>query len=288
MEPSAQIFLLETQHRDGGWGYAPGHAATVEATSAAVLALAPAEAATASLERAVAWLAAAQHNDGGWGLGADDPASGWQTAWAVLALTAAGQKEAETARGSAWLLRVQLALVEKPEDVNWTRVTLGIDPSLRGWPWQPGQASWVEPTALALQALAPQTAAPTVRPRLDEAIRYLQDRRCRGGGWNVGNPVMFSQPLPPRACPTAWVLIALAKLAPAAILDDDLATLRREMYADGSASALGWGLWTLRVLGHAEPQAASRLRDRQAANGGWNENPYHTAIALLALREQNA
>ncbi len=284
-EAPAQTFLLRAQNGDGGWGYASGHASTVEATSAAALALAgTAGAAVAALRRALAWLAVAQHRDGGWGLARDDAESGWQTAWVVLALASHRAAEAVVRRGVAWLLDVQLVRVEKPEDVRWAKATLGIDPALRGWPWLPGQAGWVEPTALALLALAPWAASPDVGPRLDEGVRYLRDRRCRGGGWNVGNPVMFSQALPPRAGPTAWVLLALARLAPDTILGEDVTTLQNEMRGDGSASALAWGLLALRVLGRDDPAAAARLLARQGTEGGWDANPYHTAVALLALR----
>ena len=284
MESSAQAFLLATQNTDGGWGYAPGAGSTVEATSAVTLALAPADGAADAYRRGAAWLIWAQHPDGGWGFTRDDGFSGWQSAWAVWALTKTASGAAQAAHGAAWLLNVQLARVETPEDVNWVQVTFGIDPSLRGWPWYPGEASWVEPTALALLALAPQAAVPAVAPRLDEAMRYLQDRRCQGGGWNVGNPVMFSRPLPARACPTSWVLLAMASVAPNAVQADDLAVLRAEMHADDGASALGWGLLALRTLGDDDPPAADRLRGRQAADGGWDANPYHTAVAAMALQ----
>lgn len=287
IDPSAQAFLLKHQGDDGGWGYAPGQAATVEGTAAAALALAGIADANAAYRRAVAWLIAAQHADGGWGLTRADHESGWQTAWAVLALGRGAETTAQAAaRGADWLLRVPLARNEKTEDVRWVQAVAQIDPTLRGWPWLPDQASWVEPTALTLLALWPFSAARGISARLAEAVRYLQDRRCQGGGWNVGNPVMFSNPLPMRACPTAWVLLALARVAPEAIRPDDLAALRGEMRADGSASALGWGLLALRTLGQDDPAAAARLLARQGADGGWDANPYHTAVAVLALREQ--
>jgi hypothetical protein len=315
-EVAAKAFLLHTQNADGGWGYAVGHASNVEATAAAALALAgdvatgvpsppallaPALLAPAPLapqlwgergadrgaeqaaDRAADWLVAAQRRDGGWGLVADDPVSGWQTAWAVLALARLGADEAVLRRGLAWLLAVQLVRIEKAEDVRWMKDILGIDPTLRGWPWLPGQAGWVEPTALALLALAPWAAREDVRPRLDEGVRFLLDRRCGGGGWNVGNPMMFSRPLPARAIPTAWALLALARVAPDAVREEDVATLRREMDGDRSTSALAWGLLALRSLGQDDRGAADLLMARQAADGGWDNSPYHTAVALRAL-----
>ncbi len=289
IELMAQAFLLRTQNDDGGWGYIAGHASNVEATAAVTLALTRAAAESDAARRGVAWLQAGQHGDGGWGLTADDAESGWQTAWAVLALARCGGDEVAVRRGMAWLLAVQPARFEKAEDVRWMKAVLGINPHLLGWPWLPDQAGWVEPTALALLALAPRAAAPEVGPRLAEGVRYLQDRRCTGGGWNVGNPVMFSRPLPPRAVPTAWVLLALAAVAPEAIEEGDVRVLRREMLADGGVPALAWGLLALASLaafiapGQEDRMAADRLREEQAADGGWDASPYHTAVALLAL-----
>jgi len=280
---AAQAFLLRTQNSDGGWGYVVGHASNVEATAVAALALTCLAGEPAAARRGVAWLQAAQRADGGWGLTADDAESGWQTAWALLALVRCRGDEAVVQRGVAQLLAAQPMHFDRSEDVRWVKAVLGINPNLRGWPWLPGQVAWVEPTALTLLALAPWAAAPEVSPRLAEGVGYLQDRRCNGGGWNVGNPVMFSRPLPPRAVPTAWVLLALAAVAPQAIQDDDVRVLRSEMLADGGASALAWGLLALAALDQEERVAADRLRAGQAADGGWDTSPYHTAAALLAL-----
>lgn len=280
---AAGDFLLRSQGSDGGWGYRVGHASTVEATAAALLALSGDAAAAEATRRAAAWLLAAQHRDGGWGLTAEDDESGWQTAWAVLALARMADFAAATDRGATWLLTTQLLRIEKAEDVRWTKDILGIDPALRGWPWLPGQAGWVEPTALALLALAPRAADPAVAPRLTEGVRYLMDRRCGRGGWNVGNPVMFSRPLPPRAIATAWVVLALGRLARTMLQDADLRTLQAEMHADDGIPALAWGLLALRSLGQDDPPAAGRLQARQAADGGWDASPYHTAVARLAL-----
>ena len=75
--------------------------------------------------------------------------------------------------------------------------TLAIDFSLRGLPWLPEQASWVEPTALGILALGQAPASAESSARVSEAVQYLVDRRCHGGGWNFGNPVMLGAALPP-------------------------------------------------------------------------------------------
>jgi len=271
------------QNPDGGWGYAAGEPSMVEATAAATLALRDRPDFAETYERGLAWLAATQHRDGGWGMSAADRESGWQTAWAVLALAGAAADSAVARRGAAWLLAVQPPSAADTMLAE-ARVKLAIDGSLYGWPWLPDQAAWVEPTALALLALGALQDAGAPAARLDEAVRYLADRRCAGGGWNFGNPVMLGARLPPRPHPTAWALMALAKQRRDALRPEDIAALRAEMARDGGALALGLGLLALRTLGEDDDGTASRLLTLQAADGGWNGNSYHTAIAMMALR----
>lgn len=286
MNTPALNFLLATQNGDGQWGYAPGHGSAVEATAAVVLALTDSGEAEEARNRALAWLISAQNRDGGWGLNREDRRSGWQTAWAVLALSSSddGGREA-AALGADWLLGVD---VFQPDDdmEQDMRELLGIEPTLRGWPWRPGEASFVEPTALAMLALEAFPDRQGVVARLEEATKYLLDRRCRPGGWNVGNPTMFGQMLPPRAEPTAWTLLALARFKPEAISAGDREALRIQMDLDGGTQALGWGILALQSLGESGEQAFQRLVARQRRDGSWEGNPYHTAVALLAARRE--
>lgn len=281
-ETSGADFLQRASNPDGGWGYALGHPSCVEATAAATLALRDVPGTGGARDRAVRWLTTAQHRDGGWGYSIEDPESGWETAWAVLALADAPDGT-PASRGATWLLALKPQAVEDAMLAEAQKKT-AIDISLNGWPWLPGQASWVEPTALSLLALSvsPKSGAPVAR--LDEAVRYLADRRCSAGGWNFGNPVMLGAHLPPRPHPTAWALMALAKLQREAILPEDVKALRTEMASDGGALALGLGSLALRTLDENDDEAVASLTALQTADGGWNENPYHTAIALMALR----
>jgi hypothetical protein len=274
-------YLVANANPDGGWGYAAGETSCTEPTAAAALALSGDSGPPEARNLALAWLQGSQHRDGGWGVSKEDESSGWPTAWAVLALLKAGAAAEPVSRGVEWLLRVERAAAGV-DSLEVTRKVLEIDPTLRGWPWLPGEATWVEPTALAMMALvrAPRTAQ--ISARLDESVRYLIDRRCRGGGWNVGNPVMFSQALPPRSCPTAWALLALANVARDAIRGEDLEVLRDDMHSDGGALALGWGLVALRTLGQDDAYAAARLDALQKPDGSWNGNSYHTAVAVMA------
>jgi hypothetical protein len=96
--------------------------------------------------------------------------------------------------------------------------------------------------------------------------------------------MMLGKALPPRAHPTAWVLLALARIAPQAIVPEDLAALRADMEEDGGALAMAWGILALSTLGQEDALATSGLAGLQASGGGWNGNPYHTAVAIMALQ----
>jgi hypothetical protein len=284
MTDASGNYLLSTQNADGGWAYAAGQGSTVEPTCAVLIALRDEAGGAASEARArgLAWLRQAQHGDGGWGFSAADAESGWQTACALLALQHEG--DGALARGANWLLGTTFPELSA-QQLAETRAKLSIDGGLYGWPWRRGEGSWVEPTALSMLALMTVPQTPTIQARLNMAMRYLVDRRCGEGGWNFGNPVMLGAASPPRAHPTAWALLALAGTAArGAIRTEDVEALRNEMDRDGGALALAWGLLALRALGEDDTGAARRLVSQQGPDGGWNGNPYHTAVALMAQR----
>ena len=283
MLPKALEFLLNVQADTGGWGYSSAGKAILEPTAAALLALRKISQASQAVQKAVVWILSLQNPDGGWGICAQDDESGWQTAWAVFALNQLEEGQDEVIKGVQWLLNIDVMQFKDSELLAAGEEVAQIDFSLRGWPWLPGESSWVEPSALTMLALKEDSSLAGVTERLEEAVRYLQDRRCAGGGWNVGNPVMFDALLPARANPTAWALIALAEMAPEEILPADIQILRKEMFQDGGTMAFAWGLMALHMLGEGDAEARSALASLQNPDGSWEENPYLTAIAWIAL-----
>jgi hypothetical protein len=282
VKSSAVRFLLSNQNQDGGWGYAPQQSSAVEPTSAVILALREVPSCAEPCHRAVDWLRGAQNPDGGWGFNTRDKESGWQTAWAVLTLTQIGERKDALKRGIKWLLNVPV-LKASEDTIQAGKKIITIDLSLRGWPWLPGESTWVEPTALTILSLSSASDKALYEP-IPEALRYIQDRRCQGGGWNMGNPFMFSKSLPARAHTTALVVLALGNLAPETIMPEDIKALGSEMQRDGGILGLVWGLLALKTLKINDTSAESRLVTLQDKGGGWGNNPYKTAVAIMAFR----
>jgi squalene cyclase len=283
MMPDALHFLTATQDLTGGWGYTLRGTPGLEPTALAILALCGLNHAAPVVQRALDWLITTQHEDGGWGLNGSDPRSSWHTAWGVLALAGLAGTADSSQRGRAWLAAVPVYREENLDAIRSYNQDLKIDVSLTAWPWGPAEGSWVLPTALAMLALKGNSPQPEARSRLDEAVRYLENRRVPGGGWNVGNPAMFDGVLPAHTIPTALSLLALHAHAPTFIQPGDTAVLRQKAIEDGGAKALGWALLTLRTLGEETSALLTQLLAVQQADGSWEGNPHSTAIALLGL-----
>jgi hypothetical protein len=133
---------------------------------------------------------------------------------------------------------------------------LGLPPQTEafdGWPWYPGAAAWVTPTALALMALgraARSLSDPRLKPRLESGTNFLWSRACRDGGWNHGSSKALGYEAGSYAETTGVALLALRgrrtpKLAAA------LAAGEGHFRACHSAEGLAW--LRLGLLAHSRP-----------------------------------
>lgn len=268
-------FLRVTQNADGGWGYKRAGMSFVEPTAAALIALSIDAPQDRHVQRAAEFLASLQRVDGGWGIAAVDDESGWMTAWAVRALAKVNPDAA--ARGVSWLLDSSGIRVTEPSQVRDIQKVLQIDARVTGWAWQPGDAAWVFPTALALLALD----AVDVRdhPRISEGIQYLLDRAIPTGGWNIGNPFMVTGNLPPTVECTALALMALDAFQ----IENATTQQAREYLArrDFTPTAFEW-TWRALYWGRAGlpmEQAQTALAALQWDDGSFDGNVLTTALA---------
>ncbi len=275
----ATDFFLQTQNADGGWSYRARGMSFVEPTAAVMLALKNDNART----RACDFLLTIQHADGGWGIAAMDSESGWMTAWAVLALARLPDARAVVALGAQWLIDTEGLRVIDAASRAIIYQRLQIDSTLRGWPWQPGDAAWVHPTSLAILALC--AVGKSDESRVRDGITYLFDRAVVSGGWNIGNPEMLDQPMPATIQDSAVTLLALhgaAVNASHARVSKTISFLRDAMTRAKTPAELAWGIYALREWGVDVAEALARLNALQEPSGSWQGNPFITAIAELA------
>jgi len=208
-------FLRATQNADGGWGFFPGKQSWLEPTAYALIALHRDPASRTNFERGWNLMRSWQLPDGSWKPCAAVQEPHWTTALCVTLHGLRGVHDQPFQRGLGWLLttsgtenglRFRFAHFLRPSVVE-------LDPSFKAWPWRPGNASWIEPTAHALVALKKARSAGT-NPRIEERIRLgekmILDRRCGDGGWNYGNRKVLGTDLPSYPETTALALLGLA------------------------------------------------------------------------------
>lgn len=208
--------LRAAQNADGGWGYFPGKSSWLEPTVYAALALHG----SAEADRAWALVQTWQNPDGGWRPAAEVELSHAATALSVTAAIARREQGDAARKGVDWLLGTS-----GNESQMYRRVILSVgrvfgmvadqrDFSMKGWPWKPDTASWVEPTSHALVALRQAAGnlkmdSKDLRERVRLGEGMLLDVRARDGGWNYGNRTARGEDLRSYPETTAIALIGL-------------------------------------------------------------------------------
>jgi hypothetical protein len=272
--------LLGLQQKPGVWGYRARTIEAVEPSSLASLALLATEAQskgegdTAALASA-GWLASIRNRNGSLGVTPKLPEPGWTTPFGLLLWSSLGQFAAERASAVAWLLQLKGETSPQSKDDP-----MGHNTSIAGWPWVSDTHSWVEPTAMAVIALAREGKAD--HPRVVEGLKLLADRVIPESGWNLGNPVVFKTRLRPLPGPTGQALLALARLdGSSTVAGPAIAYLHKELAETLAPISLGWGVLGLRAWG-SEPSegegwlmaAFDRLEGRE---------PVTVELAMLLL-----
>ena len=276
-----QRVLLGRQLRGGGWASQDSQQVSVEPTCWALLALC--REAQGPVAPSVNRLLTLQRPNGSWPAIAGDASDSWVTALAVLALLSHGQwKPAH--RGLDWVVKTSGTEGRWwwRWGYRWVPKRVALDPAKYGWPWTPGTASWVIPTAMAL--LACQAAYPCCMPlqverRVTLGQQMLLDRAIATGGWHAGPGQVYGGTLTPQTEPTAMALLALHPWPRLPAVQAALAWLGRRALELSSVYSLSWALMALAAYGRATEPARTRLlslasvRRRQAVE----------TAALLAL-----
>jgi hypothetical protein len=278
--------LFEFQARAGVWSYRRGGAPGVEPTALACLGLLATSAQGSAIREratrraAAGWIADLQRGDGSVPATSDPALPGWATAHALLVWRGLPSFEPHRQRARDWLLgRKGRPIPTTPEN----RGVIGHDTSLIGWPWVEGTHSWLEPTALAILALAGERLGD--HPRVRDGVRLILDRAIPSGGWNYGNKAVFGRMLRPQPAPTGLALLALAgradgQASPAVARALDY--LRGTLPAVRAAVSLGWGVLGLRAHGSCPAQAQSWLAEAYAHCTGRPDAILGLAALLLA------
>jgi hypothetical protein len=207
--------LRKAQNADGGWGFFPGKQSWLEPTAYALMALHGDAASRESFERGWKLMRSWQMKDGSWQPCAAVGEAHWTTALCVTVHCLKGVHDDALRRGVDWLLdttgsenglKFRFAHMLVPSTVE-------MDPSLKAWPWRPGNSSWIEPTAHALVALKKVRqwqSESKLEGRIRSGEKMILERRCSDGGWNYGNRKVLGEQLPSYPETTALALLGLA------------------------------------------------------------------------------
>jgi len=161
-----------------------------------------------------------------------------------------------------------------------------IDPDKYGWPWIPGESSWVIPTAFAIIALKQFTActpSDAADRRIRTGVEMLLDRVCVGGGWNAGNSIVYGMALRPHMEATAVALMALQDEPRTPVVVRSIDWLKAQSARPRTVSSIGWSILSLFLFGVPVDDLKSCLAARVNDPGTIRKNAT-LAVAALALQ----
>lgn len=234
--------IIGLQNRDGGWPYRKAGGSWTEPTVFALLAQSVEKGDPQSIERGLNWLRASQRRNGGWPPRPSVTQSTWVTSLvALLPPDSIGHSRHEAAIG--WLMG---QTGEETSFVFKLRGELigngaGYEPR-EGWPFFPGAAAWVSPTAMSILALEKARRAQTpgrIQERVQVAREFLLDRMCKDGGWNYGRSSVLGVEADSYPETTGQALLALNSV-PSAKIAKALAAAEDQARQCQSAEGLSW------------------------------------------------
>ena len=274
--------LAESRNPDGGWGYYAGKASRLEPTCWATLALVRTDQSAEVQQTTLAFfrLLDRWHHESGLVAESNVPPNLAFNGLAAVVSDACASDSAD--RQTAAELCSAVARTHGVRQLP--SIYQRQNNRLRGWPWQEGTASWTEPTSWCLLALkrARNRLTFAERGRIGEAEAVLVDRRCRPGGWNVGNSNVLGQELPPHVPTTAVALLALQDRSGLPAVRAGLAQLQTSWPHERSGFGLSLAAIALAALGQRVDGIAPALVATEERSG-FLGNQCVTAMATVAL-----
>lgn len=254
--------LISRQNPDGGWPYRKGGSSWTEPTVFALLAQLSGQSGAPSVERGFAWLRATQRRDGGWSPCPAITESTWVTAMPAL-LPAEILGVTHHASAIEWLLgqsgqETSLAFRIRNQLLG---NSAGLPEANKGWPFFPGAAAWVTPTAMSILALEKarrRRNSNNIQRRIEIGRQFLLDRIGKDGGWNYGRSNVLGVEAPSYPETTGQALLALGEVE-SARLRKTLNAAQEQARNCQSAEALSWLQLGLQAHGIVAVAPARRL-----------------------------
>lgn len=276
--------IVSLQNHDGGWPYRKGGSSWTEPTVFALLAQSAGKGDPQSLERGLNWLRSVQRQDGGWPPSPSVTQSTWVTAVVGLLPRDAigrshyasaidwlmGQSGQETSLG----YRLRSELLGNGSGEREPR---------RGWPFFPGAAAWVSPTAFGILALEKARRAHIsggMQQRILVGREFLLDRMCKDGGWNYGRSSVLGVEAPSYPETTGQALLALNEMR-SPKLEKAVAGAQEQARGCQSSEALSWLQLGLQAHGIVVTGPLRRLPCRHVVDSSL------CILAEAALRGRN-
>ena len=237
------VSIIGLQNHDGGWPYRKGGGSWTEPTVFALLAQSVEKGDPQSVDRGLTWLRAAQRQDGGWPPRPSVAQSTWVTSVvALLPRDAIGLSHhagavdwlmGQTGRETSFAYKLRSELMGDGSAAEQART---------GWPFFPGAAAWVSPTAISILALEKARRYQTgggLQERIQIGRQFLMDRICKDGGWNYGRSNVLGVDADSYPETTGQALLALNEVE-SPKLRKTLAAAQDQARRCQSAEGLSW------------------------------------------------
>lgn len=271
------------QNSDGGWPYTAAGPSWTEPTVFALLAqLAQGNDSSPSVQRGLQWLQTVESEDGGWRPEAGVPQSTWVGAMVAL-LPANLFPENRWRANLNWLLRQTGEESTRLYRIRQWMIGNPADSTGDGWPWYPGAAAWVTPTAITVLALqkhkallaSTNSADALLNRRIADGEQFLIGHACTSGGWNHGGAQALGYQANAYPETTGLALLALhGKESP--VKEEGIRTAERFLPVCRYAEGIAWLTLGLRANGRSpEAPATAKAEARTVVD-----------LALLVLADR--